>query len=366
VKAVPVARAAGLGHDDDCGLITPLRLRRHWGGAPRNALREWGVEMRARSTGLAWEILAPAKLNLYLEVLGRRDDGFHELDTVMTRVRVFDRLAWSPGSVADAGAFSLSYHPATSREIQQLAPASESNLVSRAFAILGQTAGIEPHGRATLFKRIPVQAGMGGASSDAAAALMLANAAWGVHYPVNRLAALAAELGSDVPFFLAGGPAICRGRGERVEPTGPIPRLHLIVAKPPGGVSTAAAFQALSAPPWRDETARNSHGDVANLVECLKRGTLRQAATRMVNRLQSAAASLNPWIERLQQAFAHTDCLTHMMTGSGSACFGVARSARHALCIARQLAAQGWGRRPQDGVGLEAESSGTVFTTATC
>jgi 4-diphosphocytidyl-2-C-methyl-D-erythritol kinase len=98
----------------------------------------------------------------------------------------------------------------------------------------------------------------------------------------------------------------------------------------------------------------------------LKRGTPRQATTRMVNRLQSAAASLNPGIERLLQAFARTDCLSHMMTGSGSACFGVARSARHALRVARQLAAQGWGGRPGDGVGLEAASSGTVFTTATC
>jgi 4-diphosphocytidyl-2-C-methyl-D-erythritol kinase len=366
VKAFPVARASGFGHDDDCGLITPLRLRRHWGGAPRNALREWGVEMRARSTGSAWEILAPAKLNLYLEVLGRRDDGFHELDTVMTRVRVFDRLAWFPNPAADLGAFSLSYHPATSREIQQLAPASESNLVSRAFAILGQTAGIEPYGRATLFKRIPVQAGMGGASSDAAAALMLANAAWGIHYPADRLATLAAELGSDVPFFLAGGPAICRGRGERVESLEAIPRLHLIVAKPPGGVSTPAAFQALSAPPWNEEAARNSHGNVATLVESLQRGALRLAAARMMNRLQNAATLLNPRIERLQQAFAQTNCLTHMMTGSGSACFGIARSARHALCVARQLAAQGWEGRPGDGADPNTESSGMVFTTATC
>jgi 4-diphosphocytidyl-2-C-methyl-D-erythritol kinase len=316
--------------------------------------------------GSAWEILAPAKLNLYLEVLGRRDDGFHELDTVMTRVRILDQLSWSPEPADDAGAFSLSYHPATPREIQRQAPANERNLVSRAFAILGRTAGIEPYGHATLFKRIPVQAGMGGASSDAAAALILANSAWGVHYPVHRLATLAAELGSDVPFFLAGGAAICRGRGERVEPVGPIPRLNLVVAKPPGGVSTPAAFQALASPSLSTRAAQDSRGEVACLVESLKRGALTQAATRMVNRLQAVAAGLNPLIGRLEQAFARTDCLAHMMTGSGSACFGIARSARHALGIARQLTAQGWGGRPGDGVGQETESSGTVFATATC
>jgi 4-diphosphocytidyl-2-C-methyl-D-erythritol kinase len=333
---------------------------RRW---PRKALREWGVEMRARSTGSAWEILAPAKLNLYLEVLGRRDDGFHELETVMTRVRVFDQLAWSPEK---SGSFSLTYHPATPRSIQRLAPANQRNLAWRAFELLGQSAGIEPHGQATLFKRIPVQAGMGGASSDAAAALVLANSAWGVHYPVDRLAALAAELGSDVPFFLAGGPAICRGRGERIERISRIPRLHLVIAKPPGGVSTPAAFQALAAPALTSNTARNSQGELTQLVQCLQRGALTQAARQMVNRLQSAAAGLSPWIGKLQQAFARTDCLAHMMTGSGSAYFGVARSARHALVIARRLAAQGWEGRPHRGADQETEPLGIIFATATC
>lgn len=364
MTAFPVATAAGLGHDDDCGLITPLRLRRQWGGAPRNALREWGVEMRARYTGSAWEILAPAKLNLYLEVLGRRDDGFHELDTVMTRVRVFDRLAWSPEPAGNGGGFSLSYHPATPREIQQLAPPGEANLVQQAFALLGRAAGIEPFGRTTLFKRIPVQAGMGGASSDAAAALLLANSAWGINYPASRLGSLAAELGSDVPFFLAGGSAVCRGRGERVQPTGPLPRLHLVVVKPSGGVATPAAFEALS-PNWDGRSAQNSHSEVAYLVENLKRGALGQAAARMTNRLQSAAGRLNPHIERLQAALARTDCLAHLMTGSGSACFGVARSARHALAVAKHLASQGWGGRLRSDAGQQCDSSATVFATVT-
>jgi 4-diphosphocytidyl-2-C-methyl-D-erythritol kinase len=182
--------------------------------------------MLARSSGSAWEVLAPAKLNLYLEVLGRRADGFHELDTLMTPVRIFDRLYWEPAPSDQPSQFSIEYDPSTATEIQTAAPADGANLAWRAFALLAKSAGIEPTGRVTLVKRIPVQAGMGGASADAAAALVLGNAAWGLNYARRRLAELAAELGSDVPFFLAGGPAICRGRGELVAAINRLPRLN--------------------------------------------------------------------------------------------------------------------------------------------
>jgi 4-diphosphocytidyl-2-C-methyl-D-erythritol kinase len=299
--------------------------------------------------GTAWEVFAPAKLNLYLEVLGRRRDGFHELETLMAPIRLYDHLRWDP---SDAGAtgFSLKYHPATSARMRAAAPPDESNLIWRAVALLAGVAGRAPTGQITLTKRIPAQAGLGGGSSDAAAALVLANAAWGLGYSRVRLGEMAAQLGSDVPFFLAGRSAICRGRGERVEPQCGLPRLDIVVAIPPEGISTAAAFKTLNAPLAEQSSNDHSHC-TARLVAGLKAGALVKAARLMVNRLQAAAAQLSPWIDKLGTAFADTGCHAHLLTGSGSAYFGVMRSARHA----RHAAAL-----------LSSANLGTVLATSTC
>jgi 4-diphosphocytidyl-2-C-methyl-D-erythritol kinase len=312
-------------------------------------------------------MFTPAKLNLYLEILGRRDDGFHELDTLMTPVRIFDHLRWSPLQDDRPAGFSLAYHPATPPHLAAAAPADSANLVWRAFHALGRAAGIEPWGNATLLKRIPVQAGLGGASSDAAAALVLANAAWQVNYSRRRLAALAAELGSDVPFFLAGGAAVCRGRGEQVTPIAGIPRLHVVVAKPPAGVSTAAAYGSLQAPAMTAAAARDSQAHVEQLLQDLQHGALARAARNMVNRLEDAAAGLCPWIARLRDAFADCSVLGRQMTGSGSAYFAIVRSAREA----RRVAGRIWsmferGGGSSDAGGWGRGRSGIVFATATC
>jgi 4-diphosphocytidyl-2-C-methyl-D-erythritol kinase len=317
------------------GLELAAAGRRSFGNDCNVPSGNGATNMLARTSGLAWEVLAPAKLNLYLEVLGRRADGFHELDTVMTPVRIFDSLRWTPSPPAET-AFSLRYDSSTPRELQTAAPADDTNLAWRAFAALASAAGIEPTGQVTLVKRIPVQAGLGGASSDAAAALSLGNAAWGLGFGRGRLAELAAELGSDVPFFLAGGPAICRGRGERVAAID-LPRLNVVVVKPPAGAPTAAAFHLLGAGPLSPVAAQDSRVRAADLVDNLRRGRLARAARQMVNRLQDAAARLCPTIERICAALARCGCVGPMVTGSGSACFGLACSARHARQVARQL-----------------------------
>jgi 4-diphosphocytidyl-2-C-methyl-D-erythritol kinase len=326
--------------------------------------------MRARRSGSGWEIYAPAKLNLYLEVLGRREDGFHELETLMTPVRIFDRLTWSPGAPGSPRGFSLEYGSSTPAEICAAAPADAGNLVWRAFKLIADAAGVEPSGRVTLDKRIPVQAGMGGASSDAAAALVLANAGWGLGLGRTRLAELAAQLGSDVPFFLAGCPAICRGRGERVDPVAGLPRLHLVVVKPAMGVSTAEAFGALNAPAASALAAQDSQARLAELVDNLRGGGIAKAARQMVNRLEDVAARLCPGIERVRAAVSQLGCVGHLMTGSGSAYFAIMRSARQARQAARQLSSQLCRSAHQDaanlGTGfLRPQAFATVFAAAT-
>jgi 4-diphosphocytidyl-2-C-methyl-D-erythritol kinase len=307
--------------------------------------------MYARRKGDAWEALAPAKLNLYLDVLGRRADGFHELETLLAPIRLYDRLNWSPRGVNGSSEFSFAYDSASPARLTELAPADERNLAWRAVDLIAATAGCQPHGSFVLDKRIPIQAGLGGGSSDAAAALVLANAAWGIDYPLSKLSELAAQLGSDVPFFLAGQSAICRGRGERVEPVAAMPRLNVVICAPTDGVSTAECFRQLGAPEWSGESSRLRSSGLGELVRRLQRGMIAVGLQRIKNSLQLPALTLCPAIERIGAAFAALGCYAHQLTGSGSAYFGVMRSARQARRAASILAAA---------------NLGTVFATATC
>jgi len=178
---------------------------------------------------------APAKINLSLRVLGQRHDGFHEVETLMVPISLYDSLRVEP-----ANAFEFyTNDPAL--------PMGEDNLVVRAAHLFFSQINPEPKVRITLNKRIPHGAGLGGGSSDAAATLRLLNRFFDAKLPLEKLSALAAALGSDVPFFLGGGAAICRGRGELIEPA-PLPvRLNLFLLKPSFGVSTAWAYSR-----WRD------------------------------------------------------------------------------------------------------------------
>lgn len=279
---------------------------------------------------------APAKLNLYLEVFGRRADGFHELETLMVPVRLSDSLRMSrlPARVGGAsGDITLDVHTAMPR--QSSPPGSEipcgnDNLVVRALDLLRERSGCRFGARVELVKRIPSAAGLGGGSSDAAAALRLANDLWDLNWPTARLSEVAAEIGSDVPFFLADGPALCRGRGESVEPVRGMRPLDFVIVKPPHDLSTADVYRA-HAQMAKDGAAAapaNHQHDAASG---------RNSLDWMANRLQAAAASLSPWVERLRAVFDSLGFLRHQLSGSGSAYFGVCRHAAHARRLATIL-----------------------------
>jgi 4-diphosphocytidyl-2-C-methyl-D-erythritol kinase len=190
-----------------------------------------------------------------------------------------------------------------------------------------------------LVKRIPAAAGLGGASSDAAAALVAANRLWRLGWTREQLTKVAAEIGSDVPFFLSprtsgSGMAICRGRGERIEALAGMPQLHFVLTRPPVGLSTPKVYQHCKVP---------AHpAAVEPLVAQLRRGDHR-AGQLLVNRLQPAAEELSPWIGRLSALFARFDCIGHQMSGSGSSYFGICRSARQARSLAGRIRAAGFG-----------------------
>lgn len=183
-------------------------------------------------TGPPLEIRCPAKVNLHLRVLGRRPDGYHELETVFQAVDLWDTLTILPA------------HTLTMDCDDPRLPVDEGNLVLRAANLLRERHGSPGlGGRIALYKTIPVQGGLGGGSSDAAASLLLCNRHWALGVGHSELEALAVELGADVPFFLTGGTALGRGRGDRVEPLGFAGATPVLLGCPPFGISTEEVFR---------------------------------------------------------------------------------------------------------------------------
>jgi 4-diphosphocytidyl-2-C-methyl-D-erythritol kinase len=291
--------------------------------------------MHVRSTAAGLEVLAPAKLNLFLEVLGKRSDGFHEIETLMYPIGLYDTVVFrdDPGSQIVLTCEEALLNEERSSDVL---PAGADNLVVRAVDLVRRRLGLSRGGRLRLIKRIPLAAGLAGGSSDAAAALFAANRVWQLGLTHEELAALAAELGSDIPFFLHGGPAVCRGRGEVIERTGGLGSLHFVVVRPPAGLSTADVYRACRP----SDPARR----VGGLIDSLRRGSLVAVAGSLHNALQAAAESLSPWIARLSHEFGQLDFLGHRMSGSGTSYFGLCRHARHARRLAALLRARGVGR----------------------
>jgi 4-diphosphocytidyl-2-C-methyl-D-erythritol kinase len=276
-------------------------------------------------------------LNLFFEVLGKRSDGYHEVETLVAPIDLFDTLYFNEEGDTQVR-FSCERvsgpgggHGSRVADV----PEGPENLVVRAVELLRRRAGVCKGAYLRLVKRIPTAAGLGGGSSDAAAALVAANVGWRLGWPRAALSELGAELGSDVPLFLAGGAAVCRGRGERVEPIGRLGALHFVVLCPPAGLSTAAVYR-VCRPAQQPRS-------VEPLVDALGRGDLRKAGSLMFNRLEPAAESLSPWIGRLREAMRDTDCLGYRMSGSGTCYFGLCRHARQARRVARRLQSEGVG-----------------------
>jgi 4-diphosphocytidyl-2-C-methyl-D-erythritol kinase len=279
---------------------------------------------------------APAKLNLFLDVFNRRSDGYHDLATLMVPVRLYDSLSFESVTPAVGSRSEIQFSLRT-REPHHNIPADAANLVVRALELLRMRSGCELGARVELIKRIPSAAGLGGGSSDAAAALRVANRAWQIDWDTAKLSSLAAELGSDVPFFLEPGAAICRGRGERVERLPPTMPVHVVILKPPTALATAEVYQALDQLPGTGDHLVRTEQCLASLAAALRHGAVDQLRRWMLNRLQAAAAVLSAWVDQVQAAFAELDFLGHQLSGSGSAYFGICRHAQHARRLAAVL-----------------------------
>ena len=269
-------------------------------------------------------VSAPAKINLFLRVLGRETDGYHALETLFCRVDLADEMR------AERRERGVSIEV----EGADLGPA-EQNLAVRATALVLDATGNRFGVHLALAKRIPVQAGLGGGSSDAAAALVLVNQLAGNAVPRHELLQLAARLGSDVPFCLSGGPlALAWGRGERLLQLPPLPPAPVLLLLPPVGIPTAQAYG------WLDAARQfaGRRGAVALDLDALSRwGDIGRMAG---NDFESPVFGRHPEVRAAFEALVGTRPLVCRMSGSGSALFAVYRSVRD-----RDDAAMTLGRR---------------------
>jgi 4-diphosphocytidyl-2-C-methyl-D-erythritol kinase len=276
--------------------------------------------MLIRRFGPVVQVRAPAKVNLFLEVLARRPDGYHELATLMVAVSLYDTLEFreEPTGVVRVACDQ----PALS--------AGPDNLICRAAEAVRRRAGLGQGVDVRLWKRIPLAAGLAGGSSDAAATLAGLNALWRLEWGRDEFAEVGAELGSDVPFFFATPAAWCTGRGERVEPIALGRPLDFVLICPPVGLSTAQVFQRVTvpSPPLSGDGVRRAAaaGDVEELGRLLH------------NRLQGPAAGLCPAVENAHARLAALAPAGVLMSGSGSTVFALCRGPGEARRLRRALA----------------------------
>jgi len=251
---------------------------------------------------------AHAKVNLLLRVLGRRTDGYHEIHTIFQTVTLHDRLTFAP---AEEGHFSLECDTPG-------VPADERNLVWRAARALRERYGVRSGAHIRLEKRIPAGGGLGGGSSDAAAALVGLSNLWGLETDAVELSKIGMRLGADVPFFLTGGTALGTGTGADITPLKDLPEQHLVVITPGVEVPTAEAYGALKAP------ALTKEGGVANLsVSRTEAGIYDSLCEVMSNDFEAVVSGLYPSIGRARDALMEAGARCAMLSGSGASVFGV-------------------------------------------
>ena len=259
------------------------------------------------------EFFAPAKINLSLRVLGRRADGFHDLESLMCPVSLGDTLEVTRR--AEGGLEFVCDDPTL--------PTGEDNLVVRAARLFCRTRGIEPDVRIALTKHIPHGAGLGGGSSDAATTLLALDRLHETRLARDTLAALAAEIGSDVPFFIYESAAVIRGRGERVEPVAFPHALPLLLIKPPFGVPTPWAYSR-----WKD--AREIPG-VPYATQTFPWGGLVNDLERPVFEKYIFLADLKAWL------LAQPEVAGALMSGSGATVFAVLRDKESAAPLGARV-----------------------------
>ncbi len=272
-------------------------------------------------------IRAHAKINLDLRVLGTRLDGFHELRTVFQAISLHDTITCVPRE----GPFAIECATAG-------VPLDQSNLIWRAADALWRSLRRSGPARGVvvrLDKRIPLQAGLGGGSADAAATLVALARAWRVPVRPAQLTDVAGTIGADAPFFLAGGTALGLGRGDEIYPLADLPRHWVVLLLPGFGVSSREAYD------WYDSERDLARGSLGREPQHVP-GPWPSRAAQMINDLEAAIARHHPEIDQMKAALRRAGAVAAAMSGSGSAVFGLFQKRREALTAVERLSGSGW------------------------
>ena len=250
---------------------------------------------------------AYAKINIGLDVLRRREDGYHELKMIMQTVDICDDLVFE--KTAKQGI-------AIRTDNEEL-PVDDSNLIYKAADLLFREKKIAEGVKITLTKRIPIAAGMAGGSSDAAATMHGLNELFGMGYSIQELQELGVKLGADIPYCLVGGTMLSEGIGEILTPLPAPPECFLVVAKPDINVSTAFVYGNLHA------DTLTYHPDIDGMVEALRAGSLKGITDRLGNVLETVTIEEYPVIEEIKDLLRNMGAENALMSGSGPSVFGI-------------------------------------------
>jgi len=264
---------------------------------------------------------APAKINLCLSVLGRRPDGYHDVEMLMQMVGLYDEV-------------TVAVHDGTGVRIScdsDAIPSGEDNIAWKAGHALLMRAGRGAGLSISVRKAIPVAAGLGGGSSDAAAVLVAANEVLGIGLNREQLAEIGARLGMDVPFFLYGPTALAQGRGEQVKELPPLPKLQILLVNPGFETSTAWVY-------------KNLNLRLTKKVDCNKilRLTVGNMAAGLHNDLETVTAAAHPEIHAIRQALLEQGAAGVLMSGSGPTVFGIFETGTGCRNAAENLSHRGW------------------------
>ena len=278
---------------------------------------------------------SPCKVNLILNILGKRADGFHELETVMQPVNICDAMSFERGGASLQLTCS---HPEL--------PCDSKNLVHRAATAFLAAANISDGVKIHLQKNLPLAGGIGGGSANAAVTFSALNELFGSPLPLQKLHELSATLGSDVPFFLYDQPALATGRGEKVQTLENFPALKgkaFFLVHPGFGISTPWSYQNLARFP-KDQNG--TAGRAEKLVSFLQSGDLQKAAAEIYNSLEAPAFDKFPVLQLYKEFLSENGALVSLMSGSGSTTFAIAQNLAAAENLAEKFKVQfgdkGW------------------------
>jgi 4-diphosphocytidyl-2-C-methyl-D-erythritol kinase len=256
-------------------------------------------------------ILAPAKINLYLNVAGKRPNGYHDIESVMQSVSLFDKLTVTKNDSAEGTRIALESHGIP-------VPSGEGNLIYRAAELFFEATSIKSYDISFyLEKNIPTEAGLGGGSSDAAAAIIALDRLYETGLTVDEMCAIGVKFGADIPFCIKKGTVTAEGIGEIMNPIAPMPKCKLVVGMPKGGkVSTAEAYRKI------DAIGAGADIPFADFLDAMKKGDLTEVATKMYNKFELATPEETGSLS-LVRTLLTLGAIGARMSGSGASVFGV-------------------------------------------